>query len=415
MSVSGPIAVIGAGIAGVSTAVWLARSGANVILIDRQEPGDATSFGNGGVLAACAIVPVTVPGLMRKAPGMLMDPDSPLFLRWPYLPKLLPFLTRYLANCRADRVEAISRGLALLNADSLAQHQALAGGTEAERWLVPSDYVFRYPDRAAFEGDSFGWNLRRQAGFEWDEIEGAALADYDPLFSQQNSFAVRLKNHGRISDPGRYVKALAGHFLSLGGAFRRAEIHDFRIGPDGLEGLETSNGFIACGKAVLATGVWSKPLMAKLGLSVPLESERGYHLELIEPSAMPAAPTMMTSGKFVVTPMEGRIRLAGIVEFGGLDAGPSEAPFALLERQARAAMPGLTWRETSRWMGHRPAPADSLPLIGEVPGCRDVIAAFGHHHIGLTAGPKTGRFVSGMLTGQKTNSDLSAFDPARFA
>ncbi|MFN4169115.1 MAG: NAD(P)/FAD-dependent oxidoreductase, partial [Pannonibacter phragmitetus] len=126
-------------------------------------------------------------------------------------------------------------------------------------------------------------------------------------------------------------------------------------------------------------------------------------------------PTMMTAGKFVVTPMEGRIRLAGIVEFGGLDAGPSEAPFALLERQARAAMPGLTWRETSRWMGHRPAPSDSLPLIGEVPGCRDVIAAFGHHHIGLTAGPKTGRFVSGMLTGQKTNSDLSAFDPSRFA
>ncbi|MEY8843136.1 NAD(P)/FAD-dependent oxidoreductase, partial [Cribrihabitans sp. XS_ASV171] len=172
---------------------------------------------------------------------------------------------------------------------------------------------------------------------------------------------------------------------------------------------------IPCDAAVIATGAWSKRLAGKLGLKAPLESERGYHLELWEPSVMPRSPVMIASGKFVATPMESRLRLAGIVEFGGLEAPASRAPFALLERNIRAAIPGITWKKTVEWMGHRPSMVDSIPMIGEVPDFSGAFAAFGHDHVGLTGGPKTGRILAQLIAGKKPNIDLSPFSPARFA
>ena len=130
---------------------------------------------------------------------------------------------------------------------------------------------------------------------------------------------------------------------------------------------------------------------------------------------MPRSPVMVASGKFVITPMEGRLRLAGVVEFGGLDAPPSKAPFALLRRNIRKAMPSLTWSRETEWMGHRPAPADSIPLVGAVPGMPGAWMGFGHHHIGLTGGPKTGQLLAQMISGQTPNIDVTAYSPARFA
>lgn len=409
-----PVAVIGAGIVGVSTAIWLQRDGHDVVLIDKAEPGEGTSYGNGGVLASCSIVPVTVPGLMRKAPRMLFDPNQPLFLKWSYLPRLAPWLRHYLAHCKPEEVTRIAAALAPILADSLADHQALAAGTGAEKWISPSDYVFVYRDRAHYEGDAFGWGIRRQYGFQWDELEGTALRDYEGAFATDLGFAARLGNHGTITDPGRYVKDLAVHFAQQGGRMIRGEVTDFIMEDARLTGLRVDGDTLPCKAAVLASGVWSKALCRKLGLDVPLESERGYHIELWEPNLMPSAAYMVASGKFVMTPMDGRLRLAGIVEFGGLDAPPSRAPFDLLLRQAKAALPGLRWTDKTEWMGHRPAPADSVPLIGPVPGAEGVYAGFGHHHVGLTGGPKTGRILAQLISGRTPNVDLAPYAPSRF-
>jgi len=409
------IAIIGAGIVGVSTAIWLQRDGHQVTLIDRAGPGEGTSYGNGGVLASCAMVPVTGPGLIRKAPGMLLDKSQPLFMKWGYLPKLTPWLIKYLKNANAEDTKRISSAIAGVVGDSLEEHRALATGTQAEKYLVPSDYLYIYRDRAAFEGDAFAWSIRKEHGITWEELEGPAFRAYDDLFAPDQSFAVRMGDHGRISDPGRYVKALAGHVEEQGGRILTANVTDIARENGKVTGVHLESEMLPCNGAVLATGVWSGPLAKRMGLNVPLETERGYHLELEEPSAMPKSPVMIASGKFVATPMDGRLRLAGIVELGGLDAPPSRAPFELLRAQARATMPGLTWKSEKEWMGHRPAPADSIPVIGSVPGTEGAYTAFGHHHIGLTSGPKTGRLLSQIIGGTKPNLDLSVYSPARYA
>ncbi|MEY8842494.1 NAD(P)/FAD-dependent oxidoreductase, partial [Cribrihabitans sp. XS_ASV171] len=216
MSAQKTIAIIGAGIVGVSTAIWLQRDGHKVILIDREGPAAGASHGNGGVLASCSIVPVTVPGLLAKAPRMLFSPSQPLFLKWGYLPRLAPWLMSYLRHGAETSVRRRAAALNGIIGDSLADHQALAEGTGAERWIVPSDYLFLYKDRAAYEGDAFGWSIRKEHGFDWDVLEGQALKDYDPVFGPEIGLAARCGGHGRITDPGAYVKALASFAQSQG-------------------------------------------------------------------------------------------------------------------------------------------------------------------------------------------------------
>lgn len=410
---TGHTVVIGAGIVGVSAAIWLRRAGVAVTLIDRLGPGKGTSHGNAGVLAACSVAPVTAPGLVAKAPGMLASRDFPLFLRWSYLPKLAPWLLKYLANANDTDTRRIARALTPIVADSVSQHLALTQDLGLSEWVTQSDYAYAYRDRAAFEADRYTWDLRREAGFEPQLIEGADVRDYEPNIAGVGLIAA-LSDHGYIRDPGGYVAALAERFTGMGGRVLQAEVKDFDLSGGQIRGIETNEGRIDCDSAVLATGVWSKPLMRKLGLNVPLESERGYHIVHEAAENGPTRPVMIAAGKFVATPMAQGVRCAGIVEFGGLDAGPSKAPFALLRRQTKAAFPKMSFAREIEWMGHRPAPSDSLPLIGQIGDSR-VYAGFGHHHIGLTGGPKTGRLIAGLIAGQPTNMDLSAYAPERFA
>ncbi len=413
------IAVIGAGIVGVATAVWLQRHGHRVTLIDREGPAAGASFGNGGVLASSAVVPVPVPGIWARAPRMLLDPRQPLFLRWGYLPRLAPWLLRYLSRANDTDVRRIAAALTGLIATSLDDHQALAQGTQAEGLVVPTEYSYLYRDRAAYDADAYIWQIRRAFGFHWDELEGTAARELDPALGPGIGFAARLPGHGRISDPGAYVERLAAHVTAQGGQVLRAEVRDF-IHSDGrltglrLAGHDGQQDTLSCDAAVLATGAWSGPLAAKLGVSLPMESERGYHIDLWEPSHQLRAPVMVAAGKFVAVPMAGRMRLAGVVEYGGLQGGPSPAPFALLRRNLAQTFPDLRWREMTEWMGHRPVTADSLPLIGPAPGMSGVWLGLGHQHIGLTGGARTGQVLAQMISGQQVNLPLEPFAPDRF-
>ena len=407
------VVVVGAGIVGVSAAIWLRRAGVEVTLVDRAAPGTGTSHGNAGVLAACAMVPVTAPRLIRRAPGMLLNRDFPLFMRWAYLPRMAGWLMRYLSHANDSDTRRIARALTPLVATSLAEHRALSTGTPAEVLLRPSDYAFAYADRAAYQADAYTWSLRAEAGFEPVLHEGPAAREREPALGEGIGCLATVSDHGFVRDPGGYVARLAQAFTGMGGRIVTAAVRDFQIEGGRFRALDTDAGRIAADACVLSTGVWSKPLMGKLGLHVPLESERGYHVIFKDAQGGPSLPVMVASGKFVATPMAQGLRCAGIVEFGGLEAGPSRDPLALLRRQVRTAFPGLITGEEVEWLGHRPAPADSLPLIGQV-GTSGVFAAFGHHHIGLTAGPVTGRLIADMLTGRPPAMDPAPYAPDRF-
>ena len=415
------VIVVGAGITGVSAAEWLRRDGHQVTLIDRVRPGDPAqaSHGNAGILGRSGVVPVSVPGLVWKAPGMLLDRDSPLYLRLGHLPRLMPWLLRFLWNGRRGKVEEIACGLAPLVGDSVDQHLALARGTPAERFIRHGFYTAIYRDRAAFEKDSFGFALRRAHGFEWEEWDRAALREYDPELSEDYTFAAALKDHGFITSPAGYVAALAEHFEREGGAFLQGEVADIaQAGPDrnGGRGTVTLIGGARheADRVVLAAGVWSGKLAARLGHNAAMESERGYHLTLTGVSHKPPAPYMVTDAKLGVTPMEEGLRFAGTVDFGGIDGPPRTAPLENLRRRVRQIYPRLEWDGEETWMGQRPSTVDSLPLLGASPQAPAIHFAFGGQHLGLTMGPRLGRMTADMIAGRKTNIDISAYRVDRF-
>lgn len=403
------ILVVGAGIVGVSAALNLQRRGLRVTLADRQAPGEGASYGNAGILVPGAVLPVPVPGLLWKAPGMLLRGKGPLFLRWSYLPALLPWLSRYLRNGRDAQVRRIADALTPIIADSLEEHLALARGTPAEARIRRQPYLMAYRDRAAFDADGYGWAIRRDRGIGWREYEGAAVRDLEPAFGPDYRFVAALEaSHGMVDGPGDYVKALAQSFVANGGRFEEAVFAGFEHIGGKVSGARFGDRVIRADKILVAAGAWSARVLKSLGLAIPLESERGYHAELWEPDGGPAHCIMLSDRKLAVTPMTGRVRLAGLVEFGGLEAGPRRAPLRAV-RAGTAAFPGMTWRRETEWLGHRPAPADSIPYIGAVPAYPNVYTAFGHHHVGLTGGARTGRLVAELIAGATPNIDMSPY------
>lgn len=410
----GHVVVIGAGINGAASAIWLRRAGFDVTLIDKGAPGMGASYGNGCILARCSVVPVTTPGLLAKAPKYLFDPNFPLFIRWPHLPKMLPWLRKYLSHANVGDTRRISRGLATILGDSVEQHQALTEGTPAAKWVQTSDYSFAYPDRAAFEADSFAWELREEAGFVPELVEGDELKEREPILGDAVKLLAVTADHGFILNPGRYVHDLVTVLEEMGGTFVQAEVKDFDLTDGQITAIDTTQGRFDCDCAVLAAGAWSKSLAGKLGLNVPMEPERGYHIVYKQPTETVQNPMMLTAGKFVATSMDQGLRCAGVVEFGGFSEKRSASPLKLLRKKVKDVFPEMQAESEEEWLGFRPAPSDSLPLVGEI-GATGVYTAFGHHHVGLTGGAKTGRLVANLIAGTLPNTDLRAYTPNRFA
>ena len=198
----------------------------------------------------------------------------------------------------------------------------------------------------------------------------------------------------------------------------RAAATGFRVDGGKLTAIRTDAGELAADAAVVAAGVWSKPLAASLGDRVPLETERGYHLMINDPEVMPRIPTADGDGKFVATPMDTGLRFAGTVEFAGLDAPPDWRRARILLEQGRRMLPGLApehpEERISVWMGHRPSMPDSLPVMGYSRATRDVVYAFGHGHVGMTSAPMTGRIVADLIAGRPPTIDIAPFAADRF-
>lgn len=409
------IAVVGAGIVGVSAAEWLRRDGHAVTLIDRNDPGapEQTSYGNAGVFAGCGVIPVPSPGMMKKVPGMLFSPMGPLHLKWGYLPKLLPWLIPFLKRANRADVKRTAAALADIVGDATEQHLALASGTGAERFIQKGFYGFFYTSREAAKADAGGHALRQSHGFRAEEWDRTRILEEDPHLGPHYNFAICYPGNGWVTDPGGYVGALFAHFRGEGGVFLRAEVEDIQPTETGAK-VAAGGESLDFDQVVLAGGVWSAKLAARLGHDAAMESERGYHLVLKGANRRPAFPYQLSDGKMVTTPMDGGLRVAGQVEFGGLEAGPSEAPIRHARARARLVYPDLEWNGEERWLGHRPSTVDSLPFIGPSPKAPHIHFAFGAQHIGLTSGPKTGRLIADLIGGRRPNIDLTPFRVGRF-
>jgi D-amino-acid dehydrogenase len=412
------VGVIGAGMVGACVASYLQRDGHSVFLVDPGTPGEGTSFGNAGAFNASSVTPVAMPGVVRNVPKWLRDPLGPLSLRWSYLPAILPYLVRFVRAGTEEKVHAQARALRPLVGATLAALRPLVKDAGAERLVHQRGHLYVYRSAASLAKDGLAWALRRENGVEVDEFDTDELRQLEPALSRDYVRGLLVRENGHTSNPFGLVTALVEHFARQGGAVIRARALGFRLDGGRLTAIQTDAGELAADIAVVAAGVWSKPLAATLGDRVPLETERGYHLMIRDPEIMPAIPTADGDGKFVATPMDTGLRFAGTVELAGLDAAPDWRRARILLEQGRRMLPGLAAHHPeerlSLWMGHRPSTPDSLPVLGPSRASPDVIYAFGHGHVGMTAAPMTGRVVADLVAGRKPAIDIVPFAAGRF-
>ena len=411
------VVVIGAGIVGACCATYLQQQGARITLIDRQRPGDegAASFGNAGSLSPASMVPTPAPGMLAKVPGWLSKEDGPLTIRWSYLPRLLPWLIRFLrAGGDAEHQRRAAEALAALHAPTFDLHSRLARDAGVPELVAPVEYLHVYGSEDGYAGAGREWTIRRRHGADFEVLGRGELHEAEPDLAPHYVRGVRIEGQGRTLDPGRLVRAYVGRVVANGGDLRIAEATGFEADANRVRAVRTGGGTVEGDAFVLSAGAFSRGLTDRLGLALPLDTERGYHVTCPDPGITVSHTVMEADHKFVANPMAMGVRFAGMVELAGVDAPPNPRRAEAIERLARRMYPKLRLEGATQWMGRRPSMPDGLPVIGPSPRHENLWLAFGHGHTGMVAGPMTGRIVAGMITGPMPNIDVTPYRADRF-
>ena len=333
------VAVIGAGIVGTVAACFLRREGHEVTLYDRDAPGSGASFGNSGVLSPAAVMPVAMPGLVKKVPRWLLDETGPLYLDWRELPRLVPWLIAFLRAGREDRVRAISAALAALNGPTLDLLMPLLQEAGLDALVQRRGMLYVDPAGQESVGESLTVSLQRAAGHRVEVLDAGGLRDLEPELAPGFTRGVFVPAAAHTLDPHRLVTGLAEHFECQGGSFRRARVDRILAAEGDHAAIEAASEVHRYDAVVVAAGVWSRPLVTGLGYPVPLVAQRGYHVTFTEPGVSLNTVLLPVTVAATIVPMAMGIRIGGTVEFAGERAPPNSKRADALSRHARPRFP----------------------------------------------------------------------------
>ena len=406
--------VIGAGVAGLSTALYLQRAGVAVTVIDPLPPAGGASFGNAGLLSPDTAVPIALPGMLRKVPGWLVNPLGPLSVTPGYFPRALPWLLRWIEAGRLERVIAISDAMRALHRESLSCWQELLGPSLYGDLIRPLGQVQVWEGDGETANSGVERQVRERHGIKSEALSADDLRQMFPGISREVTRGLLVPGNGHTVSPQRSVGTLGELFRKEGGALINERAMKLIPREDGGWMVMTNLANRSSDHVVVAMGAWSRQLLDPLGIKVALETERGYHAMLFDPEVMPALPISNKTRAFGVTPMEDGLRVAGTVEIAGLQAPPNEERAKVLVQHAKRMFPALRAEKVRYWMGFRPSTPDSLPILGPSAGRPGLHFVFGHGHFGMTGGPPSGRLVARLITGQAPGLDPAPYAAQRF-
>ena len=413
------VVVLGAGIVGVSAALALQAQGKRVCLVDRQEPGHGTSFGNAGLIERASLVPYAFP----RQPGELLrhasNRHSALRLQWGALPWYASWLWRYWRESSPTRLAQATEDMRPLIELCVAEHQPLISAANLHDivrdggWieLVRGQKAFAELSRQA-QDDAHRWGLNIEV------LPDNALRACLPGLRPEGGITggIHWQDPWTVQSPVRLVEGYAGLFRSRGGQFIHADAmalqqteQGWRLPlPDGTE-LHASD-------VVLALGADTGTLAERFGYRLPLRPKRGYHLHFRIDDAHPAPsfPVCDRDSGFVLAEMNDGVRLTTGVELALPDAPPNDSQARQATHIARQFWPLGEEVESEPWMGRRPCTPDMRPIIGPAPHHRGLWFDVGHAHHGLTLGPVSGRLLAELMTGQQPFTDPSPYSVQRF-
>ena len=408
------VGIVGAGIVGICCALYLQRSGYKVTLIDGKGISQGCSKGNAGHFATEQVFPLADKSLLPQLPKMLLDPLGPFRIKLSYLFKAMPWFVRFLFNMQDKKVQSHTLALRSLNEKSIVAYQPLLDDADLGHLLSTKGSLLTFETTKQRQIEKLLGAFRAE-GINLELLDRKQLEELEPGLDKRVKSAILFKDVAHTCDPELLSFELTKHFLKNGGEFIQQDVDLLQPHALGIE-VKLKHKNLRFNKVVVATGAWSKQLVAPLGYKVPIEAERGYHL-MLEQHKLLNRPVASAERKFIMTPMSAGLRLAGTVEFAGLNAKMNEKRADALLPHAKQLLPELAEHVPSgneKWMGCRPSLPDSLPVIGHAPRHKHLYFAFGHQHLGLTQGAITGKIISELIDNKPPSVDVSPFNINRF-
>jgi len=406
------IGIVGAGIQGISNALFLQKKGFKVTIFDRDEPGSpAASYGNAGHFSPYASVPINRPDVLTDVPAMLLSSTGPLALKWNYVPKMLPWFLQFIRNCTTKRMMHTAKNMHQILDLALPAYDELFDDIEIGGLVEKKGILYIWNDKS-LKSRELEIKIRNELGVDQQEVTPKEIHDLEPNIKPIYHGGVYYQHGRHARNPKKILLKLYDLFLKKGGKFLKMNIKDINFN-DEKPVIKAETQSFLFDKIVIACGSFSKKLTDNLDEKIPLDTERGYHVHFKDCDHLLSRPVIFQNRGFGITPMEQGLRVVGTVEFGGLDNPLSKSRVKNLIDNARYMMGDLPEHE-DEWLGFRPTLPDYLPVIGPSKKHKNVFYCFGHHHLGWTLGPISGKIISGMIAEENTNLDLKPYSSLRF-
>jgi len=407
------IGIIGVGIQGISNALFLQKKGFDVTIFDRDAPGSpAASYGNAGHFSPYASVPINRPDVLTDVPAMLLSSTGPLALKWNYVPKMIPWFLQFIKNCSSKKMMHTAKNmhqildLALPAYDELFEEIDLGG-------LVKKKGILYIWNDQSLKSRELEINVRNELGVDQQVVNQKEIHDLEPNIKPIYHGGVYYQHGRHARNPKKILLKLFELFLKKGGKFLKMNIKDINFDDEKPIVKAETQSFLF-DKIVIACGSFSKKLTDNLDEKIPLDTERGYHVHFKDCDHLLNRPVIFQNRGFGITPMEQGLRVVGTVEFGGLNNPLSKSRVKNLINNAKYMMGDLPDHQ-DEWLGFRPTLPDYLPVIGPSKKYKNVFYCFGHHHLGWTLGPISGKIISGMIAEENTNLNLKPYSSLRFS
>ena len=408
------LAIIGAGIQGICNALFLQKKGYVVNLFDKEEPGCSASYGNAGHFSPYASLQLNRYDVLSDVPSMLTNSRGPLALKWNYIPKMIPWLSKFVLNCSQKKMMYTAKYMHQILDLSLSAYDELFDEINLEG-LVENNGIMYVWENKGIKSRELEIKIRNELGIKQKILSKKEVHDLEPNIKPFYSGGVFYEYARHAKNPKKITQKLFKKFLDNGGKFKKIYIKDINF-ENKKPILITDNSKFKFDKLVIACGAFSKKLTDKLKEKIPLDTERGYHIHFKNYSHLVSRPVVWADRGFGVTPMEQGLRVVGTVELGGLENPLSKSRIKNLILNAKDMLNGIPDNEEhdDEWLGFRPTLPDFLPVIGQSKNYENVFYSFGHHHLGWTLGAISGKIVSKMIVGEKTNLELSPYSSSRF-
>jgi len=406
------IGVVGAGIQGVSNALFLQKKGFDVTIFDKDEVGSpAASYGNAGHFSPYACVLMNRPDVLSDIPAMLLSSTGPLALKWNYVPKMIPWLLQFLRNCTTKKMMHTAKNMHQILDLALSAYDELFDDIDLDGLVEKKGILYIWNDQS-LKSRELEIKVRNELGVDQQVVSPKEIHDLEPNIKPFYHGGVYYKYGRHARNPKKILIKLFNLFLKKGGRFLKMNVQDINF-DDEKPAIKTETQRYIFDKLVIACGAFSKKLTDNLGEKIPLDTERGYHVHFKNCDHLLTRPVIFSNRGFGITPMEQGLRVVGTVEFGGLKNPLSKPRIKNLINNARYMLGDLPEHE-DEWLGFRPTLPDFLPVIGPSKNYKNIFYCFGHHHLGWTLGPISGKIIAGMIAEENTNLNLSPYSTTRF-